>query len=142
MIRVLIVDRQPEVRRGLHMRLAIEPDIAVVGETGNVEQALALAHALGPDVVVVDVGRRGLTSMDIIQRLREASPKSAVVVLTLGSDEDTRTRAREAGAQAFLDKGCGAADLLETIRQLAARRLLVGELVAANPSATRQLRVG
>lgn len=142
MIRVLIVDSQPEVRRGLHMRLAIEPEIAVVGETGDIEQALAMAHALGPDVVVADLGSRRLASVEIIQRLREASPQSAVVVLTLGSDEDTRSRAREAGAQAFLEKGCGAADLLETIRHVAARRLPVSEGGAAIPSATRQLGVG
>jgi DNA-binding NarL/FixJ family response regulator len=60
MIRVLLVDRQTEVRKGLRMCLAIEPDIAVVGETGKIEEAHRLAQALGPAVIMVDVGRQGI----------------------------------------------------------------------------------
>ena len=118
MIRVLVVDEQVEVRQGLRMRLNIEPDMAVVGETGDAGEAIALAQSLEPDIVVIDVGRRNLGRMDIIQRLREVAPKAAIVVLTLSSDEDTRTRAQESGAHAFIEKYAGAADLLQSIRRL------------------------
>lgn len=118
MIRVLIVDGQAEVRRGLRMRLAIEPDITVVGETGSVEEAIGLAQALTPDAVVIDVESREPDGADIIHRLREASPAAAIVVLTLYGDEDERARAHESGAEAFMEKYGGAADLLQTIRQI------------------------
>jgi len=120
MIRVLIVDGQAEVRRGLRMRLGIEPDMTVVGETGSVEEAVRMAGALNPDALVVDVMRGGPDSADIIHRLREASPTAAIVVLTLYGDEEERARAHESGAEAFLEKEGGAADLLQTIRRLVA----------------------
>lgn len=116
MIRVLIADGQAEVRRGLHMRLAIEPDMTVVGETGKAGEALKLAQALQPDVVVVDVGMRGADGAKIVQRLRAAAPAAAVVVLTLHGDEDACLEAQAAGATAFLEKVSGAAELLEAIR--------------------------
>lgn len=142
MIRVLIVDGQSDVRRGLRMRLGIEPDISVVGETGRVEEALLLAETLDPDAVVIDVAKRGLDSANIIQRLHEASPTAAIVVLTLYSDADTRAWAREAGAQAFLEKRGGAADLLQTLRQIAPRRPNGGDRDVVGPLATRQVGVG
>jgi DNA-binding NarL/FixJ family response regulator len=124
MIRVLIVDRQAEVRRGLRMRLTIEPDMSVIGETGDVEEALTLAQALDPDVIVVEIGMWGADGAKVVRRLRAAAPTSTAVVLTLHGDEDTRARAWEAGAEAFLDKYTGAADLLEAIRRLAPCRPL------------------
>jgi len=124
MIRVLIVDGQDEVRQGLRMRLDIEPDLAIVGETGKAGEALYLAQALDPEVIVVDIGMRGTEGVHIVKRLRAAAPAAAVVVLTLRGDDDTRARAQEAGAQACLEKCGGAADLLQAIRQLAPCRLL------------------
>jgi DNA-binding NarL/FixJ family response regulator len=142
MIRVLIVDGQAEVRRGLRMRLGIEPDLTVVGETGNDEEALALAQTLDPDVVVIDVGRPDPDSVNIIRYLRQATPTASVVVLSLQSDEDTRARVHAAGAHAFLEKCGGAADLLQAIRQLAARRLLGTDRATTDPPAVRRQSVG
>jgi DNA-binding NarL/FixJ family response regulator len=142
MIRVLIVDGQTEVRWGLRMRLAIEPDMAVVGETGKAEEALALAQVLDPDVIVVDIGMHGAEGVNIVQHLRTAAPTAAVVVLTLRGDEETRTRAQEAGAQAFLDKYGGAADLLQAIRRIAPRRFAKARYAAAGPLAAGRLGVG
>jgi DNA-binding NarL/FixJ family response regulator len=118
MIRVLLVDDQRAVRQGLQLRLGLEPDLAVVGETGNAEEALALAQALLPDVIVVDIQMRGTNGMTTLKRLREVTPAAAVIVLTLRGDGDTRTQAQMAGAHAFVEKQGGAEGLLETIRSL------------------------
>jgi DNA-binding NarL/FixJ family response regulator len=142
MIRVLIVDGQAEVRRGLRMRLGIEPDLTVVGETGNVEEALALAQTLHPDAVVIDVGRRDPDSVNIVRYLRQANPMAAIVVLTVHGDEDTRARVHAAGAHAFLEKRGGAADLLQAIRQLTARPLVEPGCAATDPLAVRRQSVG
>ncbi|MGD2039521.1 MAG: response regulator transcription factor [Anaerolineae bacterium] len=136
MIRVLVVDAQAEVRRGLRMRLAIEPDIAVVGETGEPEEALALTRSLNPDVVVIDVGRKDWDRSDIIQHLHQVAPAAALVVLTLCSDERIRARAQESGAQAFMEKYAGAADLLQDIRRLASRPRHQGDRTVTSSLAT------
>jgi two-component system nitrate/nitrite response regulator NarL len=142
MIRVLIVDGQAEVRWGLRMRLIIEPDMAVVGDTGNVEEALSLAQALNPDVIVVDIGMRGADGVNLVKRLRAAAPAATVVILTLHGDVDTFARAREAGAAAFLEKYAGSADLLRAIRRLAACRLSEIGGTATSPLAARRPSVG
>jgi DNA-binding NarL/FixJ family response regulator len=132
MIRVLIVDGNTRVRWGLRMRLAIEQDMAIVGETGSAEEALTLAQTLGPDAIVVDIGMQGTDGVNVVRRLRAVSPTAAVVILTLRGDEDTRAQAQQAGAQAFLEKYGGAADLIQTIRRL----------VDTSPLAKRRLSVG
>lgn len=119
MIRVLLVDEQAAVRRGLRLRLALEPDVAVVGEAGDVGQALVLARTLLPDVVVMDLEMSDLEGMEAIRRLGKMGPCCAVVILTLRGDAETRTRAKEAGAQAFLEKQGGAEVLLQVIHQIA-----------------------
>lgn len=139
MIRVLIADEQAEVRLGLRMRLAIEPDVTVVGEAGSVEKTLALARTLDPDVIVVDIGMRGADGVNLIKHLRATTPTASVVVLTLHDDQDTRTRASEAGAWAFLEKHGSAADLMGAIRQVGPS-LFPGS--DTDPLATRRLSDG
>jgi len=142
MIRVLIVDGQAEVRWGLRMRLAIEPDMAVVGETDETGVALVLARSLGPDLILVDIEMQGAGGVNIVKRLRAAAPTAAVVVLTLRGDQDTRARALEAGAQAFLEKCGGDVDLPSAIRRFASSRQVVGDRGATSPLASRRLSVG
>ena len=132
------MDGQDEARRGLQMRLNIEPDVAIVGETGKTGEALYLTQALDPDVIVVDIAMRGAGGMTLVERLRAAAPTAAVLVLTLHSDEGTRAGAREAGAQALLEKCGGATDLLRAIRQNATRRI---RNTGTSPLAARRLSV-
>lgn len=119
MIRVLIVDGQNEVRQGLRMRLGIEPDVDIVGETGKIGEAHYLAQAFTPDVIVVDIGLHNDEMGVLIECLRAAAPEAALVALALRGDNGMRKKAQEAGIQAFLEKNGGGGDLLQTIRQLA-----------------------
>jgi DNA-binding NarL/FixJ family response regulator len=114
-IRLLLVDYQQAVRRGLKMRLALEEDLEVVGEAGDATEAMPLARALHPDVIVIDVGGQGASGVGAIERLRAAAPRSAVVVFTLRDDAATRELARTAGA-AFVAKHRTEETLLATIR--------------------------
>jgi DNA-binding NarL/FixJ family response regulator len=105
------------------MRLKVEPDMRVVGETGKTGEALYLAQALAPDVVLVDLSVSSDDGFPFLERLRAEAPAGcAIVVLALHGDNETSGRARRAGAQAFLEMCGGTADLIETIRHLAARR--------------------
>ena len=121
-IRVLLVDDQPAVRQGLHLRMAAESDIAVVGEAEDGCTALALARSLAPDVIVMDVMMPGIDGIEATRKLRSLVPGSNVIVLSLQDDASTRTRASQAGAVAFVAKHQADMLLLDTIRQVATGR--------------------
>jgi DNA-binding NarL/FixJ family response regulator len=119
MIKLLLVDDQSIVRQGLRRRLLLEPDITVVGEASNGEQALELVESLAPDIVLMDVEMPGMDGITTTATLRASSPQSAVVMLSIHDDVHTRAQAQAAGAVAFVEKRGAAEVLLATIRQLA-----------------------
>lgn len=119
MIRLLLVESQPAVRRGLQMRLRVEPDVTLVGETGDGLTALWQASILRPDVVLVDAESADIDGVRLITAMRSASPESAVVILSLRDDATTRKRLLAAGAVAFVSKHEFADRLLQAIRQAA-----------------------
>jgi DNA-binding NarL/FixJ family response regulator len=119
-IKVLLVDDHASVRRGLRMRLHREPEIVVAGEASDGFQALELARALRPDVVVVDLQLPGLDGLDVSARLRGVAPETATVMLSLYDDEVNRARATAAGAAAFVGKQEPTENLLAAIRDAAA----------------------
>ncbi len=121
MIRVLLVDDQAVVRRALRGRFHLEPDLEVVGEASSGSEALALAQALTPDVVLMDVEMPGMDGIEATAALCRAMPLSAVVMLSIYDDAQTRGRAQEAGAVAFVEKRGETESLLSAIR-LAARQ--------------------
>jgi DNA-binding NarL/FixJ family response regulator len=119
MITVLLVDDMPGVRQGLWMRLALEPDIAVVGEAANGTEALALAVRLRPDVILMDVQMPVLDGIAATEQIHVMAPGSAVVILSLYDDPQTRAEAARAGAATFVAKQEPLETLLSAIRQAA-----------------------
>lgn len=117
MIKVLLVDDEPSVRRGLRMRLTAEPDVTVVGEAVDDESAAALARRLAADIVLVDAEMQCRDRLAMIRALRTRAPQSAVVVLSLHDDAAFRKCALEAGVAAFVGKQGSVADLLTVIRR-------------------------
>ncbi len=98
------------------MRLALEPDVMVVGEAGDGAAAVALAQSQLPDVVVMDIAMPGIDGLAATAVLRASIPRSAVVVLSLHDDTQTRARARDAGAAAFVSKREASETLVDAIR--------------------------
>jgi DNA-binding NarL/FixJ family response regulator len=119
MIRVLLVDDQAVVRRALRGRFHLEPDLEVVGEASTGSEALTLAQALTPDVVLMDVEMPEMDGIETTAALRRVVPQSAVVILSIYDDAQTRGRAQAAGAVAFVEKR-GATDALLSAIHLAA----------------------
>jgi DNA-binding NarL/FixJ family response regulator len=119
MIRVLLVDDQAVVRRALRGRFHLEPDLEVVGEASTGSEALLLAQTLAPDVVLMDLEMPGMDGIETTAALRRVVPQSAVVILSIYDDAQTRGRAQVAGAVAFVEKRGATDSLLAVIRQAA-----------------------
>lgn len=120
MIKILLVDDQRTIRHALRMRLALEPDITIIGEAGDGAEALELVPLLHPDVVVMDLKMPRMDGMTCTAALRTAAPDAVVVILTLHDSPTMRAQAREAGARAFLGKHDACELLPTTIRQASA----------------------
>ena len=118
MIKLLLVDDQSIVRQGLRMRLLMEPDIMVIGEASNGEQALELVQLLSPDIVLMDVEMPGMDGIITTAVLRTNTPRSAVVMMSIHDDTHTRARAQAVGAAAFVEKTGMLEVLLTTVRQI------------------------
>ncbi len=126
MIRILLVNDQVAVRHGLRMRLALEPDMLVVGEARDAEGALALAPVVRPDVILMDVEMPRIDGISAAAGLRDAVPSAAVVMLSIHEGPSIRARARAAGAAAFVGKHEAGDQLLPAIRRAAASRMPQG----------------
>ncbi|MBS0301548.1 MAG: response regulator transcription factor, partial [Proteobacteria bacterium] len=115
-LRLLVADDQPIIRRGLALMLDAEPDIEVVGQATDGQQALELAHALRPDVVVMDLHMPRVSGVAATRLLSAQLPRVAVVVLTTFDDDELVFEAVRAGARAYLLKDAAEAEVLETVR--------------------------
>jgi DNA-binding NarL/FixJ family response regulator len=118
MIKILLVDDQIMVRRGLRMRLALEPDLEIIGEAGNGHEALDLTRVLNPDVIVMDIEMPDLDGIAALRILSETVPGCPVIILSLHDDAQNRARALSSGAKAFVSKQGGASQLVDTIRKI------------------------
>ncbi|MBS0500786.1 MAG: response regulator transcription factor [Burkholderiaceae bacterium] len=115
-LRLLVADDQPIIRRGLALMLDAEDDIAVVGQAADGQQALELARALRPDVVVMDLQMPRLGGVAATRQLAAELPRVRVVVLTTFDDDELVYEAVRAGAHAYLLKDAAEAEVLETVR--------------------------
>lgn len=115
-IKVLVVDDHAFFRRGLVSVLAEEPDIDVVGEAGDGEEAVARAAALRPDVVLLDVRMPKAGGIDACAGIRNAVPEAKIVMLTMSDEEEDLFEALKAGATGYLLKEISVVELPEAVR--------------------------
>jgi DNA-binding NarL/FixJ family response regulator len=115
-LRLLIVDDQPLIRRGLAMMLATEPGITIVGQAADGVDAVAQALAARPDVVVMDLQMPRASGVVATREITAQLPATRVVVLTTYDDDELVFEAIRAGAQAYLLKDATEAEVLDTVR--------------------------
>jgi DNA-binding NarL/FixJ family response regulator len=115
-LRLLIVDDQSLIRRGLAMMLATEPGIDVVGQASDGQEAIDLARLHRPDVVVMDLQMPRTSGVVATREITASLPATRVVVLTTYDDDERVFEAIRAGAQAYLLKDASEAEILDTIR--------------------------
>lgn len=124
MIRVLIVDDQPQVRAGISMILSAEDDIEIIGEAGSGAEALVLAQELAPDVALMDVrmpGMDGVTATSELIRQNGSDPDHLirVLIMTTFDDEDIVVSSLQAGASGYLLKHASPTEIADALRRVA-----------------------
>ena len=132
-IRVLLADDQPLLRRGFRMILEAEPDLTVVAEAGDGEEAADLSRRHAPDVVLMDIRMPGTDGIEATRRIIAADAGIRVLVLTTFDLDEYAFGALRAGASGFLLKDVRPAELVAAIRTVAA-----GDAVVS-PRVTRRL---
>ncbi|MFE0172589.1 response regulator [Streptomyces sp. NPDC059002] len=132
-IRVLIADDQIMVRQGFSVLLNAEPDIEVIGQAVDGEDAVAQVTGLTPDVVLMDIRMPGLSGIEATRRITSRLPGIRVLVLTTFDLDEYVYEALRAGASGFLLKDASADQLAEAVRVVAA-----GDALLA-PGITRRL---
>ncbi|GGO23445.1 DNA-binding response regulator [Microbispora rosea subsp. aerata] len=136
MIRVVLAEDQSMVRGALASLLGLEPDIEVVGEAANGDEAVAVAEATRPDIALLDIEMPGRDGISAAEELRRRVPGCRVVILTTFGRPGYLRRAMEAGAVAFLVKDSPASELAAAIRRvLRGERVIDPGLAAAALSA-------
>ena len=104
MSRVLIVDDSGLARRMLRSVLESEPDVEVCGEAEDGKSAIGKTESLDPDVVVLDIRMPVLNGLAATKRIRQFSPRTAVLLVSVDSNRQIVEAAREAGAQGYVSK--------------------------------------
>lgn len=122
MIRVVLADDQTLVRQGVRGLLELLPDIAVVGEASDGQEALEIVPALAPDVLLLDIRMPRLDGIGVLTALRRAGTLPPTLVLTTFDDGDAVIAAIKAGAKGVMLKDVSLEDLAAAIRSLADNR--------------------
>jgi two-component system response regulator NreC len=117
--RILLADDHKLMRSGLKALIEQQPDLAVVGEADDGRQAVALAASLKPDLLVMDIGMPNLNGIEAARQITQANPGTAIVILSMHSDESYVLRALKAGAKGYLLKDSAESDLIRAVHAVA-----------------------
>lgn len=115
-IRILLADDHTVMRRGIRLLLESQPEFSVVAEASDGRQAVQQAEATLPDVAVMDIAMPNLSGIEAAQRIASAQPNTAIVILSMHSDEGYVLRALKVGAKGYLLKDSAEGDLIEAIK--------------------------
>lgn len=124
-IHLLLVDDHDVVRTGLKMLLEGQPDLIIVGEANTGQQAINMAHAIAPDVVVMDLTLPDISGIEATRRIKEENPEIAVVALTIHEDEQYFFEMLQAGASGYVPKRAAPEDLISAIRAAAHNEIYI-----------------
>jgi DNA-binding NarL/FixJ family response regulator len=133
-VRVLIADDHPLFREGLRALIADAADTEVAGVAADGAEAVTLALAERPDVVLMDLRMPGLNGVDATRQLTDALPETAVLVLTMVEEDASVFAAMRAGARGYVLKGAGPETIMRSIQAVAAGDAIFGAGVAARLS--------
>jgi DNA-binding NarL/FixJ family response regulator len=129
-ISVLLVDDHGLVRRGFRRILEDEGDISVVGEANDGAEAVRLAELLRPQLVVMDCALPGMSGLDATRRILEKLPDTAILMLSMHSEDTWVHQALDAGARGYILKSAVDLELVTAIRRVAAGEIVLDPQVS------------
>jgi len=115
-IRLLLADDHAVLRSGLRLLLSEQPDMEVVGEASDGEEAIEKARELSPDVLLLDITMPGVGGLEALDRIKKENPQIRVVVLTMHDDESYMERIMTSGGSGYVLKRAADTELLSAIR--------------------------
>ena len=119
-IRILLADDHNVMRTGLRLLLERQPDFEVVGEASNGREAVELAGATKPDVVILDIAMPNMSGIEAAQRISTTLPDTAIIVLSMHSDESYVLKALKVGAKGYLLKDTAEDTMIDAIKAVSA----------------------
>ncbi len=128
--RVLIADDHAPFREGLKALLFSVPDLEVVGEARDGDEAITLAAGLQPDVILMDLNMPGMGGIAATRRILHTSPHIAILVISMFEDDDSVFAALQVGARGYLLKGALKAEILRAIRAVTSGEAIFGPAIA------------
>jgi DNA-binding NarL/FixJ family response regulator len=129
-LRILVADDHPLYRRGLTALLSGQPGWQVVAAAGTGLEAVAMARAECPDVVVMDLHMPSISGVEATRRISEDDRHVGVLVLTMFDDDDSVFAAMRAGARGYLLKGADHTDIVRAVATIAAGEAIFDTVVA------------
>jgi len=117
-IRVLLTDDHTLFREGIRTLLTGEPDMEVVGEAANAFDSVTMAGQMRPDIVLMDIGMKGMSSFEATRQIRKERPETRVVFLSMYDDEDYLAECVDIGASGYVLKDSPADQLMTAIREV------------------------
>jgi DNA-binding NarL/FixJ family response regulator len=125
---IFLADNHEVVRKGVSARLESERDLRLVGEAGDGQDTLRHVEKLQPDVLILDLMMPGLNGLEVARLVRQRSPRTRIIILSMHEDEAYVVEALQAGAMAYVLKDAGLDALMQAIR-----RVLAGEKYLSPP---------
>lgn len=129
-VRVMLVDDHEIITAGLRVILQAEHDIAVVGTATSFKEAIRKATELKPDVVLMDVKLSDGSGIEATKQIKESSPDTQVLILTVYDDQDTVLKAVQAGAIGYVLKDIPPENLVRAIRSVHSDRTMINPVIA------------
>ena len=129
-IRIVIADDHAVVRQGTRALLEAEPDMQVVGEAADGEQAVKLIEELKPDVAILDISMPKMSGIEVTRQVKPESPSTAILILTAYDNDEYVFALLEAGAAGYLLKDVGGNEIVDAVRSVRAGESVLHPVIA------------
>ena len=129
-MKIFIADDHPIFRQGLLTIMEGDPEIEIVGESGDGEEALQLIRSLCPDIAVLDISMPGMSGLEIVSEVQKESLKVEFIILTMFDEEEYFDEAMDSGVKGYLLKENATSDLLSCLKSVAQGKYYVSPSIS------------
>lgn len=119
MLRILLADDHNLFREALKTVLTADADIELIGEAGDAATVVSLAESLRPDIVLMDLGMSGMSSLEATRRIKQNNPATKILMVSMYDDDEYVTQSMEAGASGYVLKEAAVSELRQAVRSVA-----------------------